>query len=41
MVFVEQEENSLDVEGFFRKAVFAQVNKDFPEWGSTSNECGP
>jgi tripartite ATP-independent transporter DctP family solute receptor len=31
MVFVEQKDG-LDVEGF-RKAVLAQVNKDFPEWG--------
>jgi TRAP-type C4-dicarboxylate transport system substrate-binding protein len=30
MVFVEQKDG-LDVEGF-RKAVLAQVNKDFPEW---------
>ena len=30
MVFVE-EKDGLDVEGF-RKAVLAQVNKDFPEW---------
>ena len=32
MVFVE-EKDGLDVEGF-RKAVLAQVNKDFPEWTS-------
>ena len=31
MIFVEQKDG-LDVEGF-RKAVLAQVNKDFPEWG--------
>jgi tripartite ATP-independent transporter DctP family solute receptor len=31
MVFVEAKDG-LDVEGF-RKAVLAQVNKDFPEWG--------
>jgi tripartite ATP-independent transporter DctP family solute receptor len=31
MTFVEQKDG-LDVEGF-RKAVLAQVNKDFPEWG--------
>ena len=31
MVFVE-EKDGLDVPGF-RKAVLAQVNKDFPEWG--------
>ena len=31
MVFVESKDG-LDVEGF-RKAVLAQVNKDFPEWG--------
>jgi TRAP-type C4-dicarboxylate transport system substrate-binding protein len=31
MVFVEQKDG-LDVEGF-RKAVLAQVNKDFPDWG--------
>src|SRR4051812_15831583 len=31
MVFVEQKDG-LDVDGF-RKAVLAQVNKDFPEWG--------
>jgi tripartite ATP-independent transporter DctP family solute receptor len=31
MVFIEQKDG-LDVEGF-RKAVLAQVNKDFPEWG--------
>jgi tripartite ATP-independent transporter DctP family solute receptor len=31
MVFVEPKDG-LDVEGF-RKAVLAQVNKDFPEWG--------
>ena len=30
MVFVE-EKDGLDIEGF-RKAVLAQVNKDFPEW---------
>ena len=30
MVFVE-EKDGLDVDGF-RKAVLAQVNKDFPEW---------
>ena len=32
MVFIE-EKDGLDVEGF-RKAVLAQVNKDFPEWTS-------
>ena len=31
MIFVEQKDG-LDVEGF-RKAVLAQVNKDFPDWG--------
>ncbi len=31
MTFVE-EKDGLDIEGF-RKAVLAQVNKDFPEWG--------
>ena len=31
MIFVEQKDG-LNVEGF-RKAVLAQVNKDFPEWG--------
>jgi TRAP-type C4-dicarboxylate transport system substrate-binding protein len=31
MIFVESKDG-LDVEGF-RKAVLAQVNKDFPEWG--------
>jgi len=31
MIFVEPKDG-LDVEGF-RKAVLAQVNKDFPEWG--------
>jgi hypothetical protein len=31
MIFVEQKDG-LDVEGF-RKAVLAQVGKDFPEWG--------
>ena len=30
MIFVEQKDG-LDVEAF-RKAVLAQVNKDFPEW---------
>ena len=35
MAFVEQKDG-LDVEAF-RKAVLAQVNKDFPEWKATSS----
>ena len=36
VAFVEQKDG-LDVEGF-RKAVLAQVNKDFPDWGKYINQ---